>query len=32
MTKKVLLAALVGWSLAILITPRDVIGFFRPKS
>lgn len=32
MTKKFVFAFLAGWALAILLPPRDVIGFLRPKS
>jgi len=32
MGKKVVLAFLAGWALAILISPRDVAGMFRGKS
>lgn len=32
MNKKLIFAVLIGWSLSILISPRDVAGFFRPKT
>jgi hypothetical protein len=32
MGKKVVLAFLAGWALAILVSPRDVLGFLRPKT
>jgi hypothetical protein len=32
MNKKIVFAVLVGWGLSILIGPRDVVGYFRPKS
>ena len=30
--KGVVIAFLLGWGLAVLISPRDVLGFFRPRS
>lgn len=32
MNKKVVFAFLAGWALAILISPRDVVGMFKPRS
>jgi hypothetical protein len=32
MNKKVILWFLLGWGLAIFISPRDMFGFFRPKA
>lgn len=30
--KKYILPFLLGWALAVLISPRDVLGFFKPRS
>lgn len=32
MTKKFVFGLLVGWALAILVSPRDVLGFFKPRT
>lgn len=32
MTKKVILAAVIGWGLSYILGPRDVLGWFRPKT
>lgn len=32
MNKKIVFAFLAGWALAVFISPRDVVGMFRPKS
>jgi hypothetical protein len=32
MTKKVVFAFLAGWAVAILLSPRDVLGFFKPRA
>jgi len=32
MSKRVILWFLAGWALAILVSPRDVLGFFKPKT
>lgn len=32
MTKKVVLAALIGWGIAFFLSPRDVAGWFKPRT
>lgn len=32
MKKKAILAFLLGWALAVFISPRDVVAIFKPKS
>lgn len=32
MNKRFVLAFLAGWALAILISPRDVMGYFKPRA
>lgn len=32
MSKRVVIAFLAGWALAILVSPRDVIGMFKPRA
>ncbi len=32
MNKKVIFAFLAGWALAVFISPKDVVGIFRPRS
>jgi hypothetical protein len=32
MKKGVVLAFILGWALAFLIAPRDVLGMFRPRA
>lgn len=32
MKKSVVLAALIGWGIAFFLSPRDVAGWFRPRS
>lgn len=32
MSKRVVFAFLAGWAVALLLSPRDVMGFFRPKT
>lgn len=32
MSKRVVFWFLAGWALALLLSPRDVIGFFKPKT
>jgi hypothetical protein len=31
MTKKVILAALVGWAIAFIFSPRDLVGIVKPR-
>lgn len=32
MKKSVVFAFLAGWALAILLSPRDVLGMFKPRA
>jgi len=32
MSKKVVFAFLAGWAIAILLSPRDVLGMFKPRT
>jgi hypothetical protein len=32
MNKKVIFAFLIGWGVAFLLSPRDVLGFFKPRA
>lgn len=32
MNKKLIIGLLLGWAVSIFLSPRDVVGFFRPKS
>lgn len=30
--KGIVIAFLLGWALAVFISPRDVVGFFKPRA
>lgn len=32
MSKRVVMWVLIGWAASFLLSPRDVIGWFRPKT
>ncbi len=32
MNKKLIFVFLAGWALAILVSPRDVVGMFKPRA
>lgn len=32
MSRKFVFGLLLGWGIAILLSPRDVLGFFKPRA